>query len=485
MLKKYPLYKIVILCIDLIALSLIAILSTKLFNLLFNTSLDFNFANYFFNCVIILFLIVILKTNGLYKLHLIFTAIKQISLIQKSIFIALLLLIIVEFFLSIFLLLNNPLFYLLFLFNTFLLFSLYRVLIIRTIIKGNRLTNFMKINTLIIGGGVKGKSLAVKMIDEEKYKLNIIGFIDDNLPKNKTIFNNLKNLGSVNEINTIVNTCNIDEIFISINNIDEKRILNIIDICLTTKCRINIDSDLFSVIYDKRITEEINKIPVINASRSTRWYFYTPEIFLFNFSIKRIIDLFLSSLILIFCSPLFLILGLIIKLSSEGPVFFNQTRIGYKEKHFKLYKFRSMKVGSDKDYDREKNVKEFILGKELDKHNTKIINEENITWIGSIIRKYSLDELPQLINIIKGDMSFVGPRPCLPYEKKNYLNWHKKRFQVLPGLTGLWQISGRSKVNFNDMIILDLYYIHNLTPWFDLEIFIKTIPIIFKGSGGK
>ena len=117
--------------------------------------------------------------------------------------------------------------------------------------------------------------------------------------------------------------------------------------------------------------------------------------------------------------------------------------------------------------------------------NTKIINDSRLTKIGKIIRKTSLDELPQLFNVLLGDMSLVGPRPCLPYEYKHYDNWQKRRVSILPGCTGVWQVSGRSSVSFVDSIVLDLYYVNNMSPWLDLKLILKTLPVMIFARGGK
>ena len=144
-----------------------------------------------------------------------------------------------------------------------------------------------------------------------------------------------------------------------------------------------------------------------------------------------------------------------------------------------------MKIGSEKDPIRKEQMVNFIKGSNINKDSTKIVNEKLITVFGRFLRKYSLDELPQIFNIIKGDMSFVGPRPAGLYEFKAYTNWHKKRLEVTPGITGLWQVSARSETNFNDMVILDYYYIQNLSPWLDLQIFLKTIPAVIFAKGAK
>jgi undecaprenyl-phosphate galactose phosphotransferase len=144
-----------------------------------------------------------------------------------------------------------------------------------------------------------------------------------------------------------------------------------------------------------------------------------------------------------------------------------------------------MYIGSDTDHERVTKVTEYIKQKNNKNNGSmKIVNENNITPIGKNLRKMSLDELPQLFNVLKGDMSLVGPRPCLPYEFDAYDNWHKRRLSVLPGCTGLWQVTSRSEVSFDDMVLLDLYYINNMSPWLDLQLILKTVPVMIFGRGG-
>ncbi|MGI6085249.1 MAG: sugar transferase [Acetivibrionales bacterium] len=193
---------------------------------------------------------------------------------------------------------------------------------------------------------------------------------------------------------------------------------------------------------------------------------------LYNFS-KRTIDIFTSVLILLLLSPLLLVVVLLIKLTSRGKVLYVQDRNGIHGKIFKMYKFRSMVMNADK------------LIADLEKKNEaqgpmfKIKDDPRVTKIGRFIRKTSIDELPQLINIIKGDMTLVGPRPPLPREVAKYEAWQKLRLSVKPGLTGLWQISGRSNVGFEEMVRMDLRYIRERSLFYDIKILIKTIPVIF------
>jgi lipopolysaccharide/colanic/teichoic acid biosynthesis glycosyltransferase len=141
-----------------------------------------------------------------------------------------------------------------------------------------------------------------------------------------------------------------------------------------------------------------------------------------------------------------------------------------------------MKVTDEKDEERILQMLNFMKD---ESQKTKIINDKRVTWIGNLIRKTSLDELPQLFNVLKGDMSLVGPRPCLPYEYKNYDEWQKRRVNVIPGCTGVWQVWGRSSVSFKESVILDLYYMNNMSPWFDLQLLFQTIPAILTARGAK
>ncbi len=206
--------------------------------------------------------------------------------------------------------------------------------------------------------------------------------------------------------------------------------------------------------------------------------------------VKRVFDLITALGILVLVSPLMLVLTLIIKFTSPGPVLFVQERLGKNGHPFRFYKFRSMKHKSDDAIHRQFAAM-FING---DEHGCaesnagekifKLKKDPRVTPIGSFLRRTSLDELPQLFNIIKGEMSLVGPRPPIAYEIENYLPWHMERLKAVPGLTGLWQVSGRSSVSFDEMVRLDIEYINNWSLWSDIVILAKTIPVVLRGTGG-
>lgn len=195
---------------------------------------------------------------------------------------------------------------------------------------------------------------------------------------------------------------------------------------------------------------------------------------------KRSMDIIGSAIGLLILSPLLLFVAVMIKLVSHGPIFFAQERIGKSRRIFKLLKFRSMKVDNDVAVHRE-YLKELINGDgNGDKPMVKMESDDRIFPFGRFIRKTCLDELPQLINVFKGDMSLVGPRPCIPYEAEDYLRWHARRFDITPGMTGLWQVSGKNRTTFKEMIRLDIKYAVELTFWLDIMILFKTPFVVFK-----
>jgi len=190
------------------------------------------------------------------------------------------------------------------------------------------------------------------------------------------------------------------------------------------------------------------------------------------FKLKRIFDIFVSAVGLVLLSPIFFVISIIIKLGSTGPVFFKQERVGLDGRLFCMYKFRTMVV------DAEKQLYSLKPRNEMTGPLFKLKKDPRITKNGRILRKTSLDELPQLINVLTGEMSLVGPRPSLPEEFSSYKGWHTMRVVVKPGMTGLWQISGRNSVGFDDMVRLDLKYIREKSFLYDLKIICKTLPLL-------
>jgi exopolysaccharide biosynthesis polyprenyl glycosylphosphotransferase len=192
---------------------------------------------------------------------------------------------------------------------------------------------------------------------------------------------------------------------------------------------------------------------------------------------KRAVDLLLVSVGLLAATPVLLAIVLAIKLDSPGPVFYRQQRVGKHGRFFWMLKFRSMCVDADR------RLEELRAHNEATGPLFKIRQDPRVTRVGRLLRRWSLDELPQLLNVLRGDMSLVGPRPPLPAEVEQYEDWQHGRLRAVPGLTGLWQVSGRSEVPFHDMVRLDLHYIRNWSLALDLEILLRTIPAVLTNRG--
>lgn len=205
--------------------------------------------------------------------------------------------------------------------------------------------------------------------------------------------------------------------------------------------------------------------------------------------IKRAMDITCSALVLVLCAPLLLFIAAMVKATSKGPVLFRQHRVGQYGRRFTFLKFRSMRVDNDPSIHREYVTKliageaERVQASTNGKGVYKLANDKRITRIGMFLRKTSLDELPQFLNVLRGDMSLVGPRPPIPYELAAYQTWHRRRvLEVKPGITGLWQVTGRSRVKFDDMVRLDLRYATSWSPWLDLKILLRTPGAVIKGA---
>jgi lipopolysaccharide/colanic/teichoic acid biosynthesis glycosyltransferase len=206
--------------------------------------------------------------------------------------------------------------------------------------------------------------------------------------------------------------------------------------------------------------------------------------------VKRVIDVVGSAALTLICLPLFLAIALAVRWSSKGPILFRQERVGQFGQIFTFLKFRSMYVDNDHSVHREfvtKLIAEDGVAESQSGNRQgvyKLTNDKRVTPIGKFLRRTSLDELPQLINVLKGDMSLVGPRPPIPYELAAYQVWHRRRvLEVKPGITGLWQVTGRSRVKFDEMVRLDLRYATTWTPWLDLVILLRTPVAVIRGSG--
>jgi len=322
---------------------------------------------------------------------------------------------------------------------------------------------------LIVGAGEIGRTVMRNIVAHPALGYHIVGFVDDAPEKGGTDIGRFKALGSTANIPRLVKEMAIDEVIITLPWMYHRKIVSIIAQCEREKVRVRIVPDIFQMTLSHLDVEDLGGVPMIGVKEVT--------ITRAQQLTKRTIDIVLSSVGLVLLLPLFLLLAVAVKLDSSGPVFFRQIRVGKGERLFACFKFRSMHEGADAKKSELRNLNE------ADGVFFKIRNDPRITRVGRFLRRTSLDELPQLFNVLMGHMSVVGPRPAPPDEVQRYLAWHKRRLEVPPGMTGLWQVSGRSELTFDEMVLLDLYYIENWSPLLDLQIMLRTLPTVITGEG--
>ena len=475
---KYPKYKYFYAGIDVVVIFVSFFVAKKVYDVTTMNNLNFmggfSLWNLGIMAAVCAMFVFIFQYNNLYKLNVFLTRSLQFSMIVKSILYGICVMVIASFFFKFPIISDSRLYIVIFWLVSLVLFFVVRIIGLRYFYAEHLSKTIFQRNVLILGAGKSGKLFAQTLYSDNAFGINVLGFLDDAYEPGEVIFRNLKVIGKTSDLESIINLHKVHEIDICIDNIGYEELMKLIDNCLKLKVDVKVTSEMFSIIPQKLHAEKYFDIPVVDVSHKMNQSVYIV--------FKRIIDYVGSFVGLIILSPFFIIWAVLIKLSSKGPVIYKQKRIGKGGKEFDFYKFRTMRVIDGEDYERKKMMVEYMKGNGEAK---KIVNEDRITWIGKFLRKYSLDELPQLFNVLKGDMSLVGPRPCLPYEYEEYDEWQKRRLSVLPGCTGLWQVSGRSEVSFNDSVVIDIYYINNITPWLDLQLILKTVPVMIFAVGGK
>ena len=320
---------------------------------------------------------------------------------------------------------------------------------------------------LVVGGNNGlGRRIMHSIATERSAAAQVIGFVD---LEESDDFGRFRCLGTVKDIPIIVNDLQVDEIVIALPAASHDQMLRIMDHCQRKGVSFRVVPDLYQLRLNRVDVDNVNGIPLIAVSES--------KIQGWNLLIKRGLDVVVSVGVLTLLSPLLLVVALAIKLDSAGPVLFRQTRVGRDGQPFTLYKFRSMRR------DAEQQLNQLWELNEASGPLFKIRDDPRITRAGRLLRRTSIDEFPQLINVLKGEMSLVGPRPPLPNEVEKYEDWHLRRLEVAPGLTGLWQVSGRSEIPFDEMVMLDIYYIENWSLGMDLSIMLRTVPAVLSGGG--
>ena len=324
-------------------------------------------------------------------------------------------------------------------------------------------------NLLIVGAGERGRALMRTIVARPELGYRVIGFLDDDPARNATNLGRFPALGAINGLARILSEQRPDEVIVTLSADRHLQILRILNECEKHKVRVKVVPDLYEMTLNRVAVDDINGIPLIGVREV--------NIRGWNFAVKRAIDIVLCLVTAVVLSPLFVLAAVALVLDTPGPIFFKQIRIGRGGKPFVCYKFRSMRDGAEKELDQLADMNE-ATGPLF-----KIKNDPRLTRMGRFFRRTSLDEFPQIINVLRGDMSLVGPRPPLPQEAAQYEEWHKKRLEVAPGMSGLWQVSGRSLLTFDEMVMLDLFYIENWSLSLDLKIMLRTVPSVLLANG--
>ncbi len=322
---------------------------------------------------------------------------------------------------------------------------------------------------LIVGCGPRAREMAALIEESWGMGLRLVAFVDPNSGDGS-----LKELGGyrvhgIEELAGILQQEVIDEIVFAVNMQELAKLEPVMQHCADVGMRTRVQLEFLPAAYSRIYLEKFREVQLLSLSSAP-----DSELRLF---FKRIFDVALSFAALIVFSPVLLCIAAMIKLMSPGPVLFRQTRCGLGGRRFTLYKFRSMINNA------EQMRAELHQLNELDGPVFKISDDPRITTVGRWLRRFSLDELPQLWNILLGDMSFVGPRPAVPEEVEQYEDWQRRRLRMRPGLTCTWVLEGRNHVDFNRWMQLDLTYIDNWSLWLDFKIFLRTIPIVLSGRG--
>lgn len=327
-------------------------------------------------------------------------------------------------------------------------------------------------NTLIVGAGKTGAAMARKLRNHPEFGLDPVGFVDDD-PLFETFdgedLEGLEVLGGLGDFWLVARERDVEKVIIAFSRDSHEKLLQLVSECNRAGLDCSVMPRLFEVISDRSPVIDVGGMALVPVEHRSMG--------LIKSALKRAEDFILAVAGLLVFWPLLLITAIAIKVESRGPVFYKQKRVGADGRTFDFIKFRSMVDGADRMRDslENENGEEDLLW--------KVHDDPRITKVGKWIRKFSIDEAPQIFNVLKGDMSVVGPRPGLPDEVDRYTDWHRLRLHVKPGITGLWQVNGRSGVPFDEMVKYDLYYIRRWSLWLDVKTIVRTVSAVLLQRG--
>jgi exopolysaccharide biosynthesis polyprenyl glycosylphosphotransferase len=325
---------------------------------------------------------------------------------------------------------------------------------------------------LVVGAGEVGRSVLQTIVARPDLGYKVIGFLDDDPERGTTDLGRVPALGSADNLPQIISGQQVDTVIITLPWHVQRKIVGIIRECEKKRIRVRTVPDLFELSLSQVQVEMLGGIPLLGLNGDTQLHASSRLV-------KRGLDIGLALVALPVIVVIVLLTAVAIRLDTPGPIFFAQRRVGLNGRLFTVYKFRSMVPNAEALHEK------LIRQTGEDPRHPKLANDPRVTRVGRWIRRFSLDELPQIYNILLGEMSWVGPRPATPQEVELYEAWHRQRLRVLPGLTGLWQVSGRNEVPFEEMCLLDIYYIDNWSLGLDLQIILRTIPHVLLAHGAS
>lgn len=354
--------------------------------------------------------------------------------------------------------------------SSFLFVAIARFLL-RRVVYALRKQGYFLTPAVIVGANEEGRWLAEQLLQWETSGFYLVGFVDKKVPVTFPLFHNLVSLGSVEKLGEIIDRYNIGEVILASSAFSTRDYL--LDIFreygVTNKVNIRMSSGLYEILTTSLTVNEYAYVPLVHVNKV--------RLTGMDNVVKCVLDYVFTILGLIVLVPFLIVIGICVKLSSPGPVFHHRLVMGLNGKQFHAIKFRTMMINGDEILDQYPELKEELAKKH------KLKNDPRITRVGAFLRKYSLDELPQLVNVLKRDMSLVGPRMISPEEVSLYKQFDMNLFTVLPGITGLWQVSGRSDISYDERVRLDMYYVRNWSIWLDLQLLFQTLPAVLKGHG--
>lgn len=321
-----------------------------------------------------------------------------------------------------------------------------------------RTKGFVETTVLIYGAGVVGRKLMEKFKQSPKLGLHVAGFIDDNSSLSGKSILDTPVLGDFTHLRDTIVRTGATKLFIALPQVPSKVVIDILNVCRETRCEFQIVPSLYDIVIQRVKVSELEGIPLIGMTEPN--YSFKTRV------AKRLFDFLGSLFLLVTLSPVMMALALAVKLSSKGPVFFAQKRVGHMGRRFRFYKFRSMYT----------DTPVYAITPQSGR-------DPRITPIGRFLRRSSLDELPQLFNVVMGQMSLVGPRPEMPFIVDQYNELQRQRLNVKPGITGLWQISADRKIAIHENMDYDMYYINNQSFLLDMVILVRTVTSCLKGIG--